>query len=330
MNPFAALFGELFPVTLTLIAVLALWKGIKIVPQNYAFIVERLGRYDRTLTGGLHFIIPFIDRVSYRHSLKEVAVDVAAQSAITQDNVKLDIDGIVYIKIIDPVKASYGIEDMRFGIMQLAQTTMRSEIGKIGLDKTFEEREHLNVSIVRAINEAADAWGVQCLRYEIKDIQPPATILKAMELQVAAEREKRALILDSEGKRQAQINMAEAAKQEQVLHSEGEKFEQINIAEGEANAIRAVAHARAEGIRAIAEAIESKGGDSAVAQQIAEKYVEAFQAGMRQGTVIMLPTNTGDVNSIVTQALTTFNAIRSGGGGDVLRTKKVTTKESKS
>ncbi|MBI1362527.1 MAG: paraslipin [Proteobacteria bacterium] len=309
----------MFPVTLTLIAALAMWKGIKIVPQNYAYIVERLGRYDRTLSGGLHFIIPFIDRVSYIHSLKEVAVDVAAQSAITQDNVKLEIDGIVYIKIIDPVKASYGIEDMRFGIMQLAQTTMRSEIGKIGLDKTFEEREHLNVSIVKAINEAADSWGVQCLRYEIKDIQPPATILKAMELQVAAEREKRALILDSEGKRQAQINMAEAARQEQVLRSEGEKLEQINIAEGEANAIRAVAEARADGIRKIAEAISAKGGDGAVAQQIAEKYVDAFQSGMRAGTVIMLPTNTGDVNSLVTQALTTFNAVRTGDAGRILR-----------
>jgi regulator of protease activity HflC (stomatin/prohibitin superfamily) len=321
MNPFALLFGELLPLTLTLIAALTLWKGIKIVPQNYAFIVERLGRYDKTLTGGMHFIIPFVDHVSYKHSLKEVAVDVPAQSAITQDNVRLDIDGIVYIKIIDPVKASYGIEDMRFGIMQLAQTTMRSEIGKIGLDRTFEEREHLNVAIVRAINEAADAWGVQCLRYEIKDIQPPATILKAMELQVAAEREKRAVILDSEGKRQAQINMAEASRQEQVLHSEGQKMEQINIAEGEANAIRAVAEARADGIRKIAAAISAQGGDAAVAQQIAEKYVEAFQSGMRAGTVIMLPTNTGDVNSLVTQALTTFNAIRGGDAGRILRSE---------
>ncbi len=321
-------FGQVIFFSIAIIIAMTLWAGVKIVPQNQAKVVERMGRYDRTLTGGLNFLIPFLDRVAYVHSLKEVALDVEAQAAITKDNVQLAIDGIVYVKITDPVRASYGIENLQFAITQLAQTTMRSEIGKISLDRTFEEREHLNVAIVRAINEAGDSWGVQCMRYEIKDIQPPASILHAMELQVAAERSKRAAILESEGKRQSMINLAEADRQQQVLRSEGEKIEQINIAEGEASAIRTVAEARADGIRLIASAVLSDGGDAAISQQVAERYIEALQAGMRSGTVIMLPANAADIGAIVTQALTTYRTIQSGPVSDILQKtpKSVSTK----
>ena len=220
-------------------------RGVRLVPQQQAWVVERLGRFQITLKAGLNFIIPFIDSIAYKHSLKEDAFDIPSQTAITMDNVTLIIDGILYIKITDPKQASYGVRDPRYAISQLAQTTMRSELGKITLDKTFEERDTLNANIVQSINEASSVWGIQCLRYEIKDITPPDNVRQAMELQVAAERQKRAEVLDSEGKRQAQINIAEGEKKEVILKSEAAMTDQVNRAKGEAEAILAVAEATA-------------------------------------------------------------------------------------
>lgn len=313
---------DYFFLAAALLAAIGVFKSIIIVPQNKAYIIERLGKYTETKEAGLHFIIPFIDRVAYRHSLKEVAVDVLAQSAITKDNVQLSIDGVLYIKITDPKRASYGIENLYFAITQLAQTTMRSEIGKIALDKTFEERSTLNEAIVAAINEAADSWGLQCMRYEIKDINPPRSVLEAMELQVAAERHKRAKILESEGARQAQINIAEAGKQETVLDSEAQRIEKENNALGEANAIRYVAEAQAAGIGMVAGAILEKGGLEAVALRVAEQYVTAFGKLAKEGTVVLLPANSNDVAGMVAQALSTFDAVRG-------QTKALTTGKNK-
>lgn len=286
------------------------WNGVKLVPQQSAWVIERLGRYSQTLTAGLHFIIPFVDNVAYRHSLKENAIDISSQSAITRDNVTLTIDGILYLKITDPKQASYGVQDPLFAISQLAQTTMRSELGKITLDKTFEERETLNVNIVHSINEASQVWGIQCLRYEIKDITPPTNVRQAMELQVAAERQKRAEILNSEGKRQSQINIAEGGKQEVVLESEAAMTDQINRAKGEAEAILAVARATAEGIEMVAVAVQKSGGEKAVALRLAEQYIQAFSKLAKESNTILLPEKTGDVGSMVAQALSVFDAIK--------------------
>ncbi len=286
------------------------FKGVKLVPQQKVWIVERLGRYNESLIAGLHFIIPFVDKIAYQHSLKENAVDIPSQSAITQDNVTLVIDGILYLKITDPKQASYGVRDPLYAISQLAQTTMRSELGKITLDKTFEEREILNTNIVQSINEASSVWGIQCLRYEIKDITPPANVRTAMELQVAAERQKRAEVLDSEGKRQSQINIAEGIKQEVVLKSEAAMTDQINRAKGEAEAILAVAKATAEGIEMVAASIDKAGGEKAVALKLAEQYIEAFSNLAKESNTILLPAQTGDAGSMVAQALSVFNAIQ--------------------
>lgn len=291
--------------------VVTVWKGVKIVPQQEAWIIERLGRFHATLDAGLNLIIPYIDRVAYKHSFKETAIDVPQQSAITRDNVTLAIDGILYVKIIDPKQASYGVTDPRYAITQLAQTTMRSEIGKIMLDKTFEERESLNANIVSSINQAANIWGIQCLRYEIKDITPPHNVLQAMELQVAAERRKRAEILDSEGKRQSQINTAEGQKAEIVLKSEAALLDQVNRAKGEAEAILQVANATAQGVERVAIAIEKAGGRDAVALRIAEQYMEAFRALAKTNNTILLPANMGDAGSMVAQALSVFDTIKS-------------------
>ena len=293
--------------------VLTIWKGIKIVPQQQAWVVERLGKYDRTLEPGLNFLIPYIERVAYRHSLKEMAVDVPEQAAITRDNVTLVMDGILYVRIVDAVAASYGVNEPVLSLSLLAQTTMRSEIGKLTLDKTFEEREMLNASIVTSINQAAQSWGIQCMRYEIKNITPPTTVLKAMELQVAAERQKRAFILDSEGKRQSQINIAEGKKQEVVLESEASLTDQVNRARGEAEAILAVAQANAEGIRLVASAIQENGGSDAVAMKIADEYIQAFRQLAKEGTTVLLPANVGDAGSMVAQALSVFEAVRARG-----------------
>jgi regulator of protease activity HflC (stomatin/prohibitin superfamily) len=258
----------------------------------------------------LNLIIPFIQRVAYKHSLKETAVEVPEQAGITRDNVTLMLDGILYLRITDPVAASYGVNNPAYNVQLLAQTTMRSEIGKLTLDKTFEERENLNTNIVTVINQAAQAWGIQCMRYEIKNITPPTSVLKAMELQMAADRQKRATILESEGKRQSQINVAEGIKQQVVLTSEGALTDQVNRAKGEAEAILAVAEATAKGIELVASAIQKQGGEDAVALRVAEQYVAAFRELAQKGTTILLPANASDAGSMVAQALTIFDAIR--------------------
>ncbi len=292
------------------IGLLCIIKGIKIVPQQKVYIVEHLGRFDRKLEPGMNFLIPFIQRVAYRHTLKEYAYDVQEQPAITRDNVTLMMDGVLYLRIVDPVQASYGVNDPVYAVSQLAQTTMRSEIGKLSLDQCFEEREQLNANIVTAINQASQTWGIQCMRYEIKNITPPSTVLKAMELQVAAERQKRAEILQSEGLRQSKINMAEGAKQEIVLNSEAALTDQVNRAKGEAEAILAVAEATAKGIELIARAITQSGGTDAVSLRIAEQYVSAFRELAQESTTVLLPANAGDAGSMVAQALTIFDSLK--------------------
>ncbi len=292
------------------IGLLCVIKGVKIVPQQSAWIVEHLGRFDRKLEPGLNFLIPFVQRLAYRHSLKEFAYEVQEQPAITRDNVTMMMDGMLYLRIIDPVQASYGVSDPIYAVSQLAQTTMRSEIGKLSLDQCFEEREQLNANIVAAINQAAQAWGIQCMRYEIKNITPPSTVLKAMELQVAAERQKRAEILQSEGLRQSKINMAEGAKQEVVLNSEAALTDQVNRAKGEAEAILAVAEATAKGLELIAKATQLAGGGDAMALRVAEQYVSAFSNLAKTSTTVLLPSNAGDAGSMVAQALSIFETMR--------------------
>ncbi|MCH2547075.1 MAG: paraslipin [Alphaproteobacteria bacterium] len=314
------------------VLVLLVIMGIKIVPHQSAFIVEKLGRFDRKLDSGMSIIIPFIERVSYKHSLKEMAYDVHEQTAITRDNVAVHIDGVIYLKIINAIDASYGVDDPIYAATQLAQTTMRAEIGKMTLDQTFEEREKLNANIVLAINHAAETWGIQCMRYEIKNIDPPKTITLAMEKQVAAERQKRADILESEGSRQSQINLAEGIKQETILKAEGHqqqvllaaearkqdtvmqseasKIDQINRAQGEAEAIYAVAEATARGIDIIAQSIQQQGGSEAVSMKIAEEYVQAFAKLAQNSTTMLLPSNASDVGGTVAQALAVFDTIK--------------------
>lgn len=272
---------------------------IRIVPQNEAFIVERLGKYSKTLEAGFHLLFPFIDRVAYRHSLKEFAIDVPAQQAITKDNVALGIDGVLYMRIMDPRAASYGVENLRFAITQLAQTTMRAEIGKLSLDETFESRENVNAIVTHAIGEASEAWGTKVLRYEVKDISPPGSILEEMEKQMAAERERRVAVLTSEGYRQAQVNEAEGDKQAVVLR-----------AQGTADAVEIEATARAMAIRTISKAISTEGGTTAVAQQLSEQYISAFEKLAREGTVALLPTDGSDVTSVVSKAFTAFETLK--------------------
>lgn len=292
------------------IVVILIFLGVKTVPQQQAWIVESLGKFDRSLDPGLNLLIPFFQKVAYKHSLKEMAVDVPEQAGITRDNVTLTLDGVLYIRVLDAVAASYGVANPIYAVQQLAQTTMRSEIGKLTLDKTFEERETLNANIVASINQAAQTWGIQCMRYEIKNITPPSSVLKAMELQVAADRQKRALILESEGKRQSQINIAEGRKQEIVLQSEGALTDQVNRAKGEAEAILAVAEATAKGVELVAAAIAKQGGTEAVALRVAEQYVSAFKELAQESTTVLLPANAGDAGSMVAQALTVFDSIR--------------------
>ncbi len=303
-------FGSVLSLTFAFGVVLIVWKGVKIVPQQEAWIVEKLGKFDRNLTAGLNILIPFVERVAYKHSLKEYANDVQEQSAITRDNVTLIMDGVIYTRITDAKAASYGVSNPIYAVTQLAQTTMRSEIGKLTLDQCFEEREVLNANIVNAINEAAQTWGIQCMRYEIRNITPPHSVLQAMELQVAAERQKRAEILDSEGQKQSQINIAEAQKQEVVLESEAAKIDQINRAQGEAEAIKEVAIATAEGIRVVAHSITEKGGTDAVALKVAEQYVSAFGQLAKESNTILMPANANDAGSMVAQAMSVFNQVK--------------------
>lgn len=284
------------------------FQVIKFVPQQQAWVVERFGKFNRILEPGLAVLLPLVDQIKYVKTLKEVAVEVPTQSAITQDNVALAIDGVLYYRVVDPYNACYGVEDADFAITQLAQTTMRSEIGKLTLDRTLAERNLLNTSIVEAINEAAIHWGIRCLRYEIRDIQPPETVVKSMHSQVSAERQKRALILESEGSRQSAINVAEGKKQSQILASEGNKLEKINEAQGEAEAIVAKANATATSIAAVSNAIKEN-GHHAVSLMVAEKYIAAFAQLAQKSNTLMLPSNAGDPASIVAQAMTIFKNV---------------------
>jgi len=287
-------------------------KAARVVPQKTVFIVERLGKYNATLEAGFHILIPFLDRVAYRHSLKERAVDVPPQTCITKDNIQVEVDGILYFQIIDPVKASYGINEYAFASTQLAQTTMRSEIGKIELDKTFEEREKVNHEIVNAVDKAALPWGLKVTRYEIKNIVPPTSIKDAMEKQMRAEREKRALIAESEGDKQAKINRAEGDKQEAIAKSEGEKMKRINEAEGRGQEIERVAMATAKGIREIATAINEKGGLQAVNLRIAEQYLGEFGKLAQKNNAMIIPSNLSDVAGIVGAVGKIFTTMQQG------------------
>lgn len=289
--------------------IIVLINSAKIVPQRTVFIVERLGKYRATLEAGFHILVPFIDRVAYKHSLKENVIDVPPQVCITKDNIQVEVDGILYLQVIDPVRASYGINNYIFGSVQLAQTTMRSEIGKIELDKTFEEREKINSEIVAAVDKASEPWGIKINRHEIKNIVPPASIKDAMEKQMRAEREKRALIAESEGDKQAKINRAEGDKQEAIARSEGEKQKRINEAEGKAAEIERVAFATANGLREIAKAINEEGGMNAVNLRIAEEYITEFGKLATKNNAMIIPANLSDVSSMVATISKVFTNI---------------------
>lgn len=293
-----------------LVAVIIILKSsIKFVPHNTTFVIERFGKFQSTKPAGLNFIIPFIDRISAKRTLKEQAVDVPSQSGITKDNISLSVDGVLYFRVLDPYKATYGVDNYVFAVTQLAQTTMRSELGKMELDKTFEERDHLNANIVNAINDAASPWGIQVMRYEIKDIIPPNSIMDAMEAQMKAERVKRAQILESEGDRQAAINVAEGQKQSVVLAAEADKSEQILRAEGEAQAILAVAEAQAEALRKIGEAANTEAGQKAVQLDLGTKAIEAKAAIARESSVVLLPDSGTEAASIVAQAMSIIKTL---------------------
>ena len=290
-------------VVFAILVMITIAKTATVVPQQNAFVVERLGKFFKTLSPGFHILLPFIDVIRYRHGLKERAVDIPEQVCITRDNVQVGVDGVLYLKVLDPQRASYGVADYRFAISQLAQTTLRSEIGKIDLDRTFEERTHINVQVVNEVDKASDPWGIKVLRYEIKNITPPHDVLAAMEKQMRAEREKRAVILTSEGERDAAINAAEGQKQQVIKESEATKQRQINEAEGEAQAIRSVAAATAEGISSVAAAIEMPGGMEAVQLRVAEGYIDRFGELAKSSTTMLLPTNAADVASMIAMAM---------------------------
>ncbi len=297
------------PLTVILIGIIffafiVFLKTIRTVPQRSAFIVERLGKYNATLEAGFHILIPFVDKIAYKLTLKEQALDVPSQMCITRDNISVEVDGILYLQVIDPMKASYGINNYQFAATQLAQTTMRSVIGKLELDKTFEERDTINVTIVEAVDKASEPWGVKVTRYEVKNIVPPQSIKDAMEKQMRAEREKRALIAESEGDKQAKINRAEGDKQEMIAKSEGEKQKRINEAEGRAQEIERVAFATAKGIREIATAINEEGGMNAVNLRIAEQYVNAFGNLAKTNNSVIIPANLSDIAGMISAALT--------------------------
>lgn len=295
---------EIVLIVVALLAVIFIAKGVCIVPQQSAYVVERLGKFDRVLNAGISYIIPFIDRKAYVHTLKEQALDIPEQICITRDNVQVGVDGVIFIQVFDPQMASYGISNYMFSIVQLAQTTMRSEVGKIDLDKTFEERTAINAAIVSAINDASRTWGVKILRYEIKNIRPPENVLNAMEKQMQAEREKRAVILESEGQKQSAVNVAEGQKQKVVLESEAAQQKQINEANGQAEAIRAIANATADGLKAVAGAVQTQGGMEAIQLRVAEKLVEQFGHLAKQGNTMILPANFGDISSLIATAMT--------------------------
>ncbi|OGT88351.1 MAG: stomatin 2 [Gammaproteobacteria bacterium RIFOXYA12_FULL_61_12] len=301
---------EIMQITLFVLIAAAIFvvKAVKVVPQQHAWVVERLGRFHATLAPGLNIVLPFIDRVAYRHVLKEIPLDVPSQICITRDNTQLQVDGILYFQVTDPRLASYGSSDYIVAITQLAQTTLRSVIGKMELDKTFEERDDINRAVVAALDEAAASWGVKVLRYEIKDLTPPKEILHAMQAQITAEREKRALIAASEGRKQEQINIATGEREAFIQRSEGEKQAAINQAQGEATAVITVAEATAQAINQIAQAIQSPGGMDAVNLKVAEKYVEAFAGVAKQGNTLILPGNMAEMGSMVAAAMSILKA----------------------
>ena len=293
-------------VALAIVAITVVIKTAVVVPQQNAYIIENLGKYSRTLGAGFSILIPFLERVAYRHTLKEQAHDVEEQVCITSDNVQVGVDGVLYLQVMDAQKASYGIGDYLFAIAQLAQTTLRSEIGKIELDKTFEERSHINLRLVEELDQASNPWGVKVLRYEIKNINPPRDVLTAMEKQMRAEREKRATVLQSEGERDAKINEAEGEKRRVIKESEASKLQQINEAQGEAAAILAVAEATAEGLKKVAEALTSEGGDKAMQLRVAEDYLERFGNLAKEGNTLIVPANLSDVAAMIGAATTVF------------------------
>jgi regulator of protease activity HflC (stomatin/prohibitin superfamily) len=294
------------------VAFVVLVKTAIVVPQQSAFIVERLGKYSSTLNAGFHILVPFIERIAYRHGLKEAAIDIAEQICITRDNVQVGIDGVLYLQVMDPARASYGISDYTFAITQLAQTTLRSEIGKIELDRTFEERARINTNVVSELDKASEPWGVKVLRYEIKNINPPRDVIQAMEKQMRAEREKRAVILTSEGERDAKINQAEGEKQRVIKESEANRQQQINEAAGEAEAILAVATATAEGLRRVADAVASPGGREAMQLRVAEDYVRQFGNLARTSNTLVIPANVSDIAGMIAMATKVFDQSRPG------------------
>jgi regulator of protease activity HflC (stomatin/prohibitin superfamily) len=300
--------GVVVFVILAILVIITIAKTAVVVPQQSAYVVERLGRYHATLSAGFHVLLPFVDVIRYRHSLKETAIDIPAQVCITRDNVQVGVDGILYLKVLNAERASYGISDFIFAITQLAQTNLRSEVGKIDLDRTFEERTTINLQVVTELDKASEAWGVKVLRYEIKNITPPHDVLAAMEKQMRAEREKRAVILTSEGSRDAAINTAEGEKQQVIKASEARKQQQINEAEGQAAAILSVATATAEGIRRVAESIKLPGGYEAVQLRVAEQYVAQFGNLARESTTLVLPASASDVGSMIALAMKSIQA----------------------
>lgn len=304
----------IFSVFFVLLAVVFVTQCIKVVPQQNAWVVERLGKFHCVLTPGLNIIIPFIDRVAYKHSLKEVPLDTPSQVCITKDNTQLTVDGVLFFQVTDPQRASYGTSNYIIAITQLAQTTLRSVVGRMELDKTFEERDLINKSVVTAIDEAALNWGVKVLRYEIKDLTPPAVILQAMQQQITAEREKRAVVAASEGRKLEQINLATGAKEAAIAQSEGEKQAEINKAQGQAAATLAIAQATAEALRMVAEATNAPGGMNAVNLQVAEKYVEAFSKLAKEGNTLVVPANLGDLSTLITSAMTMVKGTGSANG----------------
>ena len=308
------------PVTTVSIAILVLAivfaiKTLKIVPQQHAWVVERLGKFDRILMPGLNIIVPFIDRVAYKHELKEFPLDVPSQVCITRDNTQLQVDGVLYFQVTDPMRASYGSSNYITAITQLAQTSLRSVIGRMELDKTFEEREAINLAVVSVLDEAATNWGVKVLRYEIKDLTPPAEILRAMQAQITAEREKRAVIAASEGRRQEQINIASGEREAAIQRSEGERQAAINRAQGEAASISAIAEATAQAIERVGNAAQLPGGDTAVNLRVAEQYVEAFAQLARTNNTMIVPANLGDVAGLIATAMKTVQGTGAGNKG---------------
>ena len=294
----------------SIFVIITIAKTARVVPQREQYVIERLGKYSRTLDAGFHILIPFLDKVAYKHSMKEIALDVPQQTCITRDNIAVDIDGIIYLQVVDARAASYGITDYFYATTQLAQTTLRSEIGKIELDKTFEERDTMNARLVDTVDIAAEPWGIKVLRYEVKDIVPPESVKDALEKQMRAERERRAVVAKSEGERQAQINISEGARQEMINLSEAQKLKQINEAEGKAAEIMLIAEATAQGLRAIASAIQEEGGLDAVNLRVAEQYVKEFGQLAKTNNTLIIPSNLGDVGGMVGTIMKSMEAAR--------------------